>query len=159
MEKKNNRIKNIKKYNKITKNSKNCLNFDKNSLIFTQISKDFVDWINGVEEDDPIKTEAKNIYFIAEFNQNDIVLSYSADERVFIIFDYGAYFPLEAEYFYSGILRDISKLVFEKKSIEKHKVLDMLKLVIKQNLKHFEFLKNRKIYFGKRFSKVNQPLV
>ena len=143
-------------YKKSVKNPAKITKISKKSHIFKQMSKDFVDWVNGIEEDEPLKTEAKNIYFIVEFRQNDIAFSYSADEKIFDVFDYGTYFPLEAEYFNSGSLKQISNLIFDKKSISISFAFDMLKSVVFSNVYSFDFFENHNIFYGKRFSKVSK---
>ncbi len=147
---------------KITKNGekflKNKEKFKKNQKkleIFQQIKKDFFEWLYGIQEDEPLQIEAKNIYFVVEFLQNDIVLSYSADENILPKFDYGAYFPLEAEYFYSNALKQLSQNLFIKKSISKSEVFDMLKNVCFDVSNKLDFFEDRKVFFGERFKDIS----
>ena len=160
---------NISKYNKKCKkyennminNTKTSKNTKKNTnfsrifqLLTTQIKKDFVDWIVGIQEDEPIKFEAKYVYFIVDFSQNDIALSYSADERLLKTFDYGDYFPLEAEYLFSTALKTLAVKLFTKKSISKLVVLDMLKNICLSSSNCIDFLSDKMIFFGERFKNV-----
>ena len=129
---------------KITKNDKFFNKF------VNQIKQDFVEWIVGIQEDDPIFGEAKYVYFVVDFSQNNIQISYSADERIFTIFDYGSYFPLEAQNFDSFALKNLSVELFDKKNISKKLVFDMLKNVCLTS-RRIDFLKNKNIFFGERF--------
>lgn len=140
-------IKNIKK---IKNTQKNNSKISKNS----EIIKDFINWVEGIQEDEPIRIEANNVYFIVEFLQNDIVLSYSADERQFDVFDYGAYFPLEAEYFDCPMLKELARNMFDKKLVSKAYVKNLLFQVVLTCSKKIVFFKNKTIFFGERFSKV-----
>ena len=139
---------------KLTKNIKKSVqNIKKNSQI-SQIVDDFIAWIYGIQEDEPLKSEAKNIYFIVELSQNDIVLSYSADEKLLGIFDYGAYFPLEAEYFDCSKLKALAKKLFDKQNFSKHDVKKLLFDVVSTGAKSIDFFAGHKIFLGERFSKV-----
>ena len=142
-------VKNIKDFEKSAKKSQNLAKKYEKLL-----KNDFIEFVEGVQEDEPLKDEAVNIYFVLEFSQNDIVLSYSADEKLFSIFDYGAYFPHDAEYFYSNALKQLARQLFDKKSISKQAVFDMLKKVVFEASNKISFFKNHRIYFGERFSEV-----
>ena len=76
------------------------------------IFNDFLAWICGIQEDEPLPYEICNVYFIVSFSNNDIELSYSADDKNLSIFDFGAYFPQEAEYMFSDALKQVSKNLF-----------------------------------------------
>lgn len=136
-----------KKQSKIIKNDAKYINF-------SPIYQDFCDWLVGIQEDDPLPFETKNIYFIVEFGQNDIAFSYSADDRNLQIFDYGSYFPLEAQYFFSAEMINLSYELFVKKSISKRDVFDMLKSLVLRAKKELNFLQNKHIFIGERFSDV-----
>ena len=119
------------------------------------IFNDFLAWIDGIQEDFPIPREICNVYFIVEFFQNDIVLSYSGDDKKLKIFDYGTYFPLEAEYFYSGELKELSKQIFESKKNLKTEIFEFLRDMVFIAVKKLKFLKAKSIFFGMRFKKVS----
>ena len=142
--KQNNNVK-TKKQQKLLKNNKKILNFE-------QIYKNFYYWLVGIQEDDPLPFEIKNIYFIVEFNQNEIVISYSADDKTLNIFDYGTYFPLEAQYFFCSEFRELSLNFFVKKSISKKDILDMLNLLVSNAKTELDFLSSKNIFIGERFN-------
>ena len=111
-------------------------------------------WLTGIQEDDPLPYEIANIYFIVEFSNDDIALSYSGSENDLQILDYGFYCPLEAEYFFSEVLKELAKLLFCTKSkISKLQVKKILQSEILSVLPRLEYLKNKKVYFGERFKK------
>ena len=145
--------KNNQQIKNLIKKTENTTNNAVNTSIFNRICKDFVDWVNGIQEDEPLKTEAKNIYFLLEYKQNDFVFSYSADEKILQILDYGAYFPLEAEYLYSSALKELANDVFQNKTLSKLTVLTTLKKVVISNLHKFDFFDGHNVYFGIRLSK------
>ena len=138
---------------KIKISSKNTKNNTKN-IIFNQIFKDFCNWLVGICEDTPIPIETKNIYFIVEFVQGDIVISFSADDKNLLYFDYGTFFPLEAEYFFSSNLNLLAINLFIKKSISKTQVLNMLKELILKAKSQLDVLSSKNIFFGERFAKI-----
>ena len=142
----------FRKSNKNLKNSKkNSKNNVKNSKK-TQISQEFIDWLNGIQEDEPMPLEVKNIYFILDFSQNDIALSYSGDENFLDVLDYGFYSPLEGQYFDSIILKEYSNLIFNlKKNRLKTEVYNLLFEVVKSTFNQFWFLENKNIFYGLRF--------
>ena len=149
--KNNKRLKNKSKIQKIMQNSHKNDFFHSN---FDKIYNNFCNWLIGIVEDTPIPREAKNIYFIVEFNQNDIVLSFSADEKNLSLFDYGTFFPLEGEYFLCKEIRQLASCLFIKKSISKTDVLDMLKTVASKAKTELDFLYSKNIFIGERFSKI-----
>jgi|GEM_PF-6526230 len=118
------------------------------------ILNQFVEFLLGVQEDKHIPGETKIVYFIVDFSNNDIDLSYSADERLFDIFDYGWYFPPDAQHFWSHELETIAVELFDKKSITKKQVMLLLKDITLSAKTKCDFLKNYTGYFGERFSKV-----
>lgn len=142
------------KLNNTAKKQPRFANCDKKYSYFSRIYQNFCDWLVGIQEDDPLPFETQNIYFIVEFGQNDIALSYSADDKNLKIFDYGSYFPLEAQYFFSAEMINLSYELFVKKSISKNFVLDMLKSLVSRAKKELSFLHNRHIFIGERFSDV-----
>ena len=146
-----NNNKNIRK--NIKKTQKNKQNAIK-KRIFNNIYKDFYDWLSGIQEDEPMPFEVKNIYFIVEFLQNDIALSYSGDENLLNVFDYGFYSPLEGQYFDCNALKEIANDVFIKKSISQNKVYALLKKIVFDVSPKLWFLKNKHIFFGIRYSKI-----
>lgn len=148
------KIKNFKKNTIKHNNNKNYQKNSKNIQYFDKIYINFCNWLVGIQEDDPLPFEIKNIYFIVEFKQNDIVISYSADDKTLISFDYGTYFPIEAQYFFCSELRDLSKQYFVKKSISKQYVFDMLNMLILRAKTELNFLSSKQIFFGERFNKI-----
>ena len=116
---------------------------------------DFLAWICGIQEDFPIPREICNVYFVLDFSNNDIVLSYSGDEKRFDFFDLGMYCTHEGEYLFSNELKNLSKDIFEhKKTISKNEVFDMIKNIVFVGVKRLEFLKSKRIFFGLMHSKV-----
>ena len=118
------------------------------------ILNDFLFFLNSVQEDKPIPRETKFVYFIVDFSNNDIILSYSADEKLFSIFDYGFYCPSDAQHFWSQQLSILSIQLFDKKIITKNEVFDLLKKITLSAKVKCDFLKNYKAYFGERFTKI-----
>lgn len=137
------------KTKKSQKNHKNLIKNEQKKQIF----KDFLDWLNGIQEDEPIPLEVNYIYFILDFSQNDIVLSYTGDENFLTKLDYGFYSPLEGQYFDCKVLKILAQQVFIKKSRTKKQVFDLLKKVCLNVAPQVWFLKEKQIYFGLRFSK------
>ena len=125
-----------------------------NKSIKQAIFYDFLAWIEGIQEETPLSNEIKNIYFILEFAQNDVVLSYSGDDKNLVVFDYGAYFPLEAQYFFSLNLKQLAKQVFEHKKNLKDEIFEMLKDVVFSASKQLFYLCDKNIFFGFRFDTV-----
>lgn len=72
-------------------------NLDKYNLIF----QEFCEWIGGIEEDDPLPPEIKQIYLVFSCENGMNVLQYAGCEnepKMICSFDY---IPLEAQFFYS----------------------------------------------------------
>lgn len=134
----------------VKKNAKETLNFKENQQIFD----DFLNWLNGIQEDEPIPLEVNYIYFILDFSQNDIVVSYSGDENLLDEFDYGFYSPLEGQYFDCPKLKIISNQIFIKKSRTKKQVFNLLKKICLKAARYVWFLKDKKIFSGERFTKI-----
>ena len=118
------------------------------------IFNDFLYFLNSNQEDYPIPRETKFVYFVVDFSNKDIDLSYSADERKLDVFDYGWYFPIDAQHFWSKHLANLSKELFDKKLISKKQVLKILKDIVLSAKKSCDFLKNYTAFFGERFAKV-----
>lgn len=110
---------------------------------------DFYSWLTGLVEDDPIPFEIKSIIFY--INKNfEIGFSGSENDSIKIV-DYGTYFPLESQYFYSQKLVQIVDKNFEDKFDLMFEVLEnLLKKYLKEN-KNIFFNKN--IFYGKLFDK------
>lgn len=144
--------------NKNRKKAKKIRKIDKKLIKNTQkqqISKDFIAWLDGIQEDEPVPLEVNYIYFVLDFSQNDIVLSYSGDENILPFFDLGFYAPLEGQYFDCNALRDISKDIFiNKKSELKAEIFELLKNVVFANKNKFWFIKNKKVFYGVKFDKI-----
>lgn len=116
------------------------------------ISADFASWLAGIEEDNPLPFEVGFVYFIYETKNNNITLSYSASEKELHIFDYAKYCPLEAQFFDSQTLKQLSKEIFEKKlDVLLTELTNFLKRLCLNSKNRFSFLKDKKILFGKRF--------
>lgn len=120
----------------------------------SKILADFIKFLNGIQEDAPIPRETKFIYFIVDFSNNDINLSYSADERKFEIFDFGWYMPLDAQHFWSSELNKLSHELFDKNSITKKEALELLFDVVLSAKNFCDFLKDYTAFFGERFKKI-----
>ena len=121
------------------------------------IFNDFLAWICGIQEDEPLPYEICNVYFIVSFSNNDIELSYSADDKNLSIFDFGAYFPQEAEYMFSDALKQVSKnLFFSEIPQSMSAIFNGLKSIVLTATKQLDFLKNKNIFFGKRFDLVHK---
>ena len=149
-----NKYKPSKNKNNYKKRIKNTIKLIKNSQKL-QISKDFVDWLNGIQEDEPMPFEVEYIYFVLDFSQNDIVFSYSGDENILPLYDLGFYAPLEGQYFDCAVLKDIGKDIFENKKSElKKQVFELLKSIVFENVNRFWFLKNKKVFYGIKYQKL-----
>ena len=118
------------------------------------ILNEFIKFLQNVEEDNHIPRETKYVYFIVDFSNNDIEISYSADERLFKVFDYGWYMPLNAEHFFSRELNKISHKLFDEKSLTKKEVFLFLKSITLSAKNKCDFLKNYVAYFGEKFKKI-----
>lgn len=124
----------------ITKKQKNSIKYE------------FIQWILSVEEDTPLPYETKNVYIIIDFSNNDIAISYSADERKFAIFDYGFFCPIDAQYFSCDTLKKIAKNVFCKNyKITTIEVLSTLHSIIFEATKNINFFNSYTIFIGERF--------
>ena len=120
-----------------------------------EIFNDFLLWVDGIQEDEPVPFEVEFVYFVLDFTNNDIVLSYSGSSKKLEVFELALYSPLEGEYLFSNALKQLSKDVFEKKkNISKKQIFDMLKDIVFSATKKLKFLENKKILFGKKYNKV-----
>lgn len=129
---------------------KSCINFLKKHKL--QIQTLLADWLINIQQQDPLPFEITNIYFILDFSNNDIELSFSASDINLLIFDYGFYQPLEAEYFYCSYLKQLAQKVNIKKSKDiQQQVFLFLKQICFDVGKSLDFLKNKNLFFGKRF--------
>lgn len=121
-----------------------------NANEFDAIYSDFYSWLTGLVEDDPIPFEIKSIIFYVDKNY-EIGFSGSEEENVEMI-DFGTYFPLESQYFYSQKLIEIlNNSLEDKESL----ALNILKKLLTRYLKKADkniFL-NKKIFLGKLFDK------
>lgn len=119
-------------------------NIDLNIIYF-----DFYSWLTGLVEDDPIPLEIKSIIFY--INKNfEIGFSGSEDDNIEIV-DFGTFYPLESQYFYSQKLIEIINKNFEDKLNLMFAILEkLLKKYLKEN-KNIFF--NKKIFYGKLFDK------
>ena len=151
---KNKKNKSKQNFYKMSKIHSNTINNNKNNVNFVHFYQNFHDWLAGIQEDDPLPFEIKNIYFIIEFTQNSIMVSYSADDKNLELFDYGSYFPLEAQFFFSAEMINLSYELFVKKNISKKDVFDMLKSLVLRAKKELNFLQNKHIFIGERFDKI-----
>lgn len=102
-----------------------------------KIYNEFLLWILGLIEDEPIPYEIKSLVFFINEN-NEIGFSGSESKDIKKI-DYYFYFPLEAQFFYCPILT---------KSVNIEKTLECLLKKFKQE-KSFH---NYNIFYGKLFS-------
>ena len=132
--------------------------FEEKNKKISQFCIDFCKFLNDTEEDDPLPFETNYIYFILDFSCNDVSISYSADEQKFDSFDYGKYFPVSAQYFWSDILQDLSKQIFDKHKKQKKDVIKLLAIASKKAKQKCSFLHGKTIFVGKRFSKVGFPI-
>ena len=143
------------KQNKFTKNNKKSILNSIKTIQKQEIFKDFVSWIDGIQEDEPVPYEVKYIYFILELSNNDIALSYTGSDKQLKIFERAMYSPLEGEYLFSTSLKQLAKEKFEyKKNISNFDVFEMLKNIIFAGVKKLVFLKNKEILFGYKFDKI-----
>ncbi|MGN1212665.1 MAG: hypothetical protein ACI4TZ_01365 [Christensenellales bacterium] len=117
-----------------------------------QIKQMLKKWLGQIQQDNPLPYEIKNIYFIVDFANNDIELSFSASDRDLKVFDYGFYQPLEAEYFFCLPLKKLAKKMPQKKSKPaKQQVFLFLKELCLSVCNSLDFLQHKRIFVGKRF--------
>jgi len=91
---------------------------------FEKIYSEFIFWLKGLIEDDPIPFEIKSLVFFVNKNY-EIGFSGSEEENIKVV-EYYFYFPLEAEYFYC---KDLYKYIYSKKDREKTS-LEILKKLL-----------------------------
>jgi len=87
--------------------------------------EDFLFWLNGIEEDDPLPFEIDYIYFCV----NGKFIMFGGNEREEKLALNFEYFPLEAQYFYH-------------KDFEDGNLYDILRHLVEKALQHNE-IKNR----------------
>lgn len=117
----------------------------------------FKEWLVQIQQDSPLPYEIKNIYFIVDFANNDIELSYSASDIDLKFFDYGFYQPLEAEYFFCLPLKKLAKKMPQKKSkLAKEQVFLFLKELCLSVCKSLDFLQHKRIFVGERFDSIKE---
>lgn len=112
-----------------------------------QIYQNFISWLNGLIEDDPIPYEIKSLVFYLN-NHFEIGFSGTEQNKVEKI-DLNFYFPLEAEFFYCPKL---TRMLIKN---NKAKNLEILSLLLTR-LKKDKYFKNFKIFFGFLFEKANK---
>lgn len=119
---------------------------------FIQIYTDFFEWVNGLVEDDPIPYEINCLVFY--INENfEIGFSGFESESINVV-EFGPYFPLESEYFYS---KRLISILNSNKENKRNYVLKLLKeILIKfQQDDYKNIFLNRKIYYGLLFHNAN----
>lgn len=135
-------------------------NFQKNNKKIAQNKQffsDFCSFLQSVEEDAPLPNETKYVYFIVDFSNKDVAVSYSANEQNLKIFDYGTYCPVSAQYVFSDVLNKLAKQIFDKKTSSKNDALILLKSASKVAKQKCKFLKNSSIFVGERFQQTREP--
>lgn len=106
------------------------------------VLEDFLYWVLGIQEDDPLPYEINYIYFLISFSNNACTLVYVGSENFEkqpVNFEY---FPLEAQYFYNQTFNQITEI---------NLALLALKQLLEDSFDNPEFkkmFKNKKIYFG-----------
>lgn len=105
------------------------------------IEKEFINWMEGLIEDDPIPFEIKSLVFYLN-SHLEIGFSGSEKEEVRLIEEF-FYYPLEAQFFYCPKLYND---FYAKKDLEF--CLKRLKKLVKQ-LKSNENFKSYHIFYGK----------
>lgn len=112
------------------------------------IKQDMFNWLCGIQEDDPLPYEINYILFIYETKNGIFELSYSASETKPMLLDFGEYFPLEAQYFFSQNFH-----AFQTKKSTKN-LVDITKQICQELCQEISFLKDKKLIFGKRWDAV-----
>lgn len=102
---------------------------------------EFIFWLRGIIEDDPIPYEIKSLVFFINKNY-EIGFSGAEEENIKTIY-LNFYFPLEAEYFFSVELYDH---IFSNKN-KKETSLNILESLLKK-LKNDNYFKKFNLYFG-----------
>ena len=106
------------------------------------VLEDFLYWILGIQEDDPLPHEINYVYFLITFSNNTCTLVYAGSEnfeKQLVNFEY---FPLEAQYFYNQTFNQITEI---------NLALLALKQLLEDSFDNKKFkimFKNKKIYFG-----------
>ncbi len=108
--------------------------------------KDFVCWLNGLIEDDPIPYEISSLVFFVN-NHAEIGMSGTETKQVKNI-DYNFYFPLEAQYFYCIEF-------YNQKNFNIDKSLKFLEESLNK-LKKDKYFGKFNLFFGKLFCKAKK---
>lgn len=111
---------------------------------FDKIYNDFIFWLRGLIEDDPIPYEINSLVFFIDKNF-EIGFSGSEENNINLI-DYYFYFPLEAEYFFST---ELYSYIFSNNDRETQSLTLLKKLLSK--LKTDNYFKNFNYYYGRLF--------
>lgn len=84
--------------------------------------EDFLLWLSGIQEDDPLPFEIKYIFFCVHTENTGVFFSYGANEKEEVQAFNFEYYPLEAQYFYHKniekgnafeILRDLGQAALD----------------------------------------------
>ena len=108
---------------------------------FEKVYNEFIFWLNGLIEDDPIPFEIKSLVFFVNKNY-EIGFSGSEEEYVKIV-DFYFYFPLEGEYFYC---KDLYEYIYSKKDRKKTSLWVLKNLL--NRLKYDNYFKKFKYFYG-----------
>lgn len=97
------KIKRLVLKNKLHLKGNNNFNYCKNIVKDFEILKhNFVLWIKGVFEDDPLPFEIRIIVFIFEYKNSFVSLNFSGGERITKKVEPLDYFPLESQCFFDS---------------------------------------------------------
>lgn len=111
---------------------------------FDKIYKDFIFWLKGLIEDDPIPYEINSLVFFVDKN---FEIGFSGSEEMQVQYvDYYFYFPFEAEYFFSF---DLYQYIFSQKDKETTSLKILNQLLLK--LKYDNYFKNFQYFYGLLF--------
>ena len=114
-----------------------------------KIYKEFVFWLKGIIEDDPIPYEIKSLVFFINKNY-EIGFSGSEEENIKFI-DLYFYFPLESEYFFS---KNCYFFIYSKENKDESSQNLLYKLLKK--LSKDVYFKKFNLFFGKLFSRAKK---
>ena len=107
-----------------------------------EIYNEFIFWLYGIIEDDPIPVEIKSLVFYLN-NNCELGFSGSEEENIKKV-DLYFYYPLEAEFFYSNSFNILLKTKAEEDKF------NFVKLLLKK-LKTDKYFKQFNIFLGKLF--------
>jgi len=116
---------------------------------FDKIYNDFILWLTGLIEDDPIPYEINSLVFFIDKNF-EIGFSGSEEKQINLI-DYYFYFPLDSEYFFSF---DLYQYIYSQQNKEKTGLKVLKKLLSK--LKTDNYFKNFQYFYGKLFNEAKK---